>query len=206
MYLRSTWTGTYTMGLLLTYVFQVETSPYGQPVEFWPRVPASTMIYSLGMATIFVQAFSGLIGSFAFKRPLLSEGFLGHPVKTYDFETIPKEGEVGEDRSPLILRKYDPLPAQSYDEALQAEAQPAPDKTDANEEAPVRIPRIRRSNTKSYNVLSLREAKLIQSFVQKMFMFTFTLLCLSMMSSMIILVVAKRQRNDEISAVSDSLP
>ena len=197
------------MGLLLTYVFQVETSPYGQPVEFWPRVPASTMIYSLGMATIFIQAFSGLIGSFLFKRPLLSEGFIGAPYQTYDFENIPKEGEVGEDRSPLILRKYDPKPAQSYDEALLADAPTNETKqtmaetpeSAAAEDGHVPIPRIRRNNTKGYNVLSLREARLIQSFVRNIFFFKVILLSVSFLCAIIILVSAQRQRDKAVDEV-----
>jgi hypothetical protein len=100
--------GTYTIGLLLIYVFQVEIAPYGQPVEFWPRTPTSTMIYVLGMCAIFLQSMSGLIGSLLFMRPLLSEGFVGGFMGPYDLDNCPKEGEVGEDRSPLLLKKYSP--------------------------------------------------------------------------------------------------
>ena len=200
------------MGLLLTYLFQVQASPYGQPIEFWPRLPASSMIYTLGLSTIFAQAFSGLVASFIFKMPLLSEGFVGTPLRPYDFDKLPMEGEVGEDRSPLILRKYDPLPAQSYEDAMAAGLKEKEEEEEKKEDeggetvkVHVAIPRIRRNNTKAYNVLSVSEARMIQKFVRRVFFFKLALLGISIFAAVAIVVSAKNGRDEIIDDVKEFL-
>jgi len=189
--------GTYTIGLLLTYVFQVEISPYGQPVEFWPRVPTSTMIYVLGMTAIFVQSMVGLIGSLVFQKPLLSEGFVGKLTRPYDLDQCPKEGEVGEDRGPLILKKYSPKANEDLLEGPPVEAEP--------EESPPKIAKFRKNNQKSYNVLSVEEARQINTFVRNIFFLKVFLLVASFFIAMVILVVAKSQYQDLVDSVVKSV-
>lgn len=185
--------GTFTIGLLLTYVFQVEISPYGQPVEFWPRIPTSTMIYSLGVIEIFMQSFAGLIGSFLFCRPLLAEGFVGGPLGPYNLEKCPKEGDPnsGERRGPLLLKQYDPNST-----AVASSA-------DGEEQAP-KIQRTHQANTKRYNVLSVEEVLIINVFVRRMFFLKTGLFVGIIICATIILSVARVQYGnliDEVSAV-----
>jgi hypothetical protein len=220
--------GTYTIGLLLTYVFQVQISPYGQSVEFWPRIPTSTMIYVLGLTGIVVQSFAGLIGSTIFTRPLLAEGFEGGVFGPYNFDKLPIEGQVGEDRAPLILKRFDPSPTESS----EAEEKSKPEESasadgpkegeQAAEEGPTEgekvvvleegpkgenpgIAQVRKNNQKSYSVLSVEEAVYINEFVKRLFYFKTVLFLSIAFTALVLLCVARAQYGDKRDFVAEVL-
>ena len=186
--------GTFTVGLLLVYVFQVEISPYGQPLEFWARIPASTMVYILGLVAIVLQSMSGLFGALIFTVPFHTEGFVGGILGPYDIDQCPKEGDVGADRSPLLRQRYAPGAHESQ------EAQ-----TDSSEEEgdPVvaKLPGTRKINQKTYNVLSVEEAILLNQYVRRMFFMKVGLLVTTLAVAIAILVSARNASEDLMSAI-----
>lgn len=151
--------GTFTIGLLLTYVFQVELSPYGQPIEYWPETPTSTYIYVLGLLAIVLQACSGLFASLLFPVQLTADGFVGAFKEVYAIDRVPLETENPEDNAPLRIEPPPPVRENKIDEP--EETQPMPGKA----------PRTRRANTKTYNILSVEEAETINNFVRQLFLF-----------------------------------
>lgn len=173
--------GTYTIGLLLTYVFQVQISPYGNSIEFWPSIPSSSMIYVLGLMGIIFQSFAGLAGSFIFSRPLIGDGFVGDLRCAYNLDKVPKEGKDGEDRAPLVLKKFNP------------DAKKASEESGDQQEGVVdsSIALVRKKNQKSYVVLSLEEAVYVNSFVKRLFLFKTALLVTIALCAFGILVAAR---------------
>ena len=113
--------GTFTIGLLLTYVFQVELSPYGRPIGYFPETATSTYIYVLGLIAIVLQASSGLLASLAFPVGLLVDGFVGTPKQVYDLSRLPVEGDNPEEYSPLRLKAPPPLHPNEDDKAKMAD-------------------------------------------------------------------------------------
>jgi len=153
--------GVFSIGLLLTYVFQVQVAPYDQSVEFWPSVAASTQIYILGLIGIMVMSFLALLSSLLSKKHLVEDGFVGNVRKPYDIKQLPVEGEAGEDKFPL-LRKYALVPRGSS-------VDHSPDEEEAGDEqqaAKEPLPPTRRVNMKVYPVLSLEDAKRINAIVR----------------------------------------
>jgi hypothetical protein len=215
--------GTYTIGLLLTYVFQVQISPYGQSLEYWPRIPTSTMIYVLGLLGIVLQSFAGLLGSAIFTRPLLAEGFEGGVFGPYNFEKLPIEGQVGEDRAPLLLKRFDPSPNESKPEEEIATADGPKEDEQAAEEGPKEdekkieegpkeegevstgIASVRKNNQKSYLVLSVEEALYINEFVKRLFYFKTGLFLSIAFTAMVILSMARANFGDRKQFVAEVL-
>jgi hypothetical protein len=206
--------GTFTVGLLLVYVFQVQVSPYGKPIEFWPRIPASTMIYILGLVAIMTMSAAGLIGSMIFTRPLLVDGFVGFLTGPYDLDQIPKEGEVPEEGQPLLLKKYVP-PDPNASTGTHDSPNNASDPRRVEEEKPLeksgcehdeddgmKIAHARKNNQKMYNVLSVEEAIVINTFVRRLFYFKVALLSSVGVATIIILVTAGAKYNDLVKDAS----
>jgi len=112
--------GIFSIGLLLTYVFQVQISPYNQPIEFWPNVPASTDIYILGLMGILIAAALPLIMGLLMKKLLIVDGFTGGVRRAYKLEDVPKEGRAPEEDFPLRdkdwEKKYLVVGAEGVDE------------------------------------------------------------------------------------------
>lgn len=191
--------GTFAVGLLLVYVFQVEISPYGQPIEFWPRIPTSTMIYILGMLAIMAETAAGLFCSLAFTRPLKAEGFVGGLIVPYDIDELPKEGEVPEEEMPLIVG------ADTAEDASEQGASVHPD--DESPRAPEtpsikenKIVKARKNNQKMYSVLSVEEAVIINRFARRTFFFKVGLLSIVALATLIILVVARSNYEGLVSS------
>ena len=156
--------GTFTIGLLLTYVLQVEVSPYEKPLDFWPNIPASSSVYCLGLISLFSQSFVSLIGSHFLKRSLGNDGFVGHPTLTYRIDECPKEGDNDEIMDPLIRKNnhYDKNGTLLTSSISKNHGSPASflmDKTSAR----------RRCNTKMYAVLSIEEAEHLNMIIRRMF-------------------------------------
>jgi len=190
--------GTFTVGLMLVYVFQVEISPYGQPLEFWARIPTSTMVYILGLVAIVLQSMSGLFGALIFTVPFHTEGFVGGIMGPYNIDQCPKEGDVGEDRSPLLRQRYAPGAHESE------EAQTEDSNSEEEEGGPVvakRLPGTRRINMKTYNVLSVEEAILLNDYVRRMFFIKVGLLVITLVVAIAILVWARNTSEDLVSAI-----
>jgi len=197
--------GTFTIGLLLVYVFQVDMSPYGRPIEAWPTIPASTMIYMLGLITIVVLSMSGLIGSLIFSHPFHYDGFVGGFLGPYDIAKCPIEGKAGEDRSPLLLKKRQ---YSEPDTDGDSDEDPALDneqtKTAGESVDPVPLPATRRCNGKTYNVLSVEEAVQINIFVRNIFFLKTGLLIGSFVAAAAILVAARNNYNDMVEAALEA--
>ena len=156
--------GTYTIGLLLTYVIQVEVSPYQKPLDFWPNIPASSAVYCLGLVSMFSQSFASLVGSLFLKRPLGCDGFVGQPTLTYKIEDCPKEGEDHDVMDPLVRRNN------CYDKNGTPFASPISRIHDSTVSlALVKTPGRRRCNTKMYAVLSIEDAEQINKLVKQIF-------------------------------------
>jgi len=101
--------GVFSLGLLLTYVFQVEISPYGQSLEYWPSTAASTMIYILGLAGILVSSMVAMLMGLLAKKYLVVDGYTGGIKKAYDLKNVPVEGKQPEEAFPLRdIRKESP--------------------------------------------------------------------------------------------------
>ena len=209
--------GTYTVGLLLTYVFQVQISPYGQSVEYWPEFPTSSMIYVLGLIGIIVQSFAGLAGSLVFTRPLKGDGFVGDLLGPYDFDNLPVEGKVAEDRAPLVVNKWNPnAPATEPEPPAPKEKDETEEKEESAmvaEEVPKRndgivdpsVARVRKNNQKSYVVLSVEEAHYVQTFVKRLFLFKTGLIMSIAICALGILVAGRVGYGNEIQIVEDFL-
>jgi len=182
--------GTFAVGLLLVYVFQVEISPYGQPIEYWPRIPTSTMIYILGMLAIMAATGAGLFCSLVFTRPLMAEGFVGGLILPYDIDKLPKEGEVPEEEMPLIVNGADNVDDDSEKGAAvhpDDESPQAPETASAKENE---IVKARKCNQKMYSVLSVEEAAIVNRFARRTFFFKVGLISIVAVVALIILVVA----------------
>ena len=179
------------MYYLQVYVFQVEISPYGQPVEFWPTIPTSTMIYCLGLVAIMAQSAAGLLCSLFFSRPLLVDGFVGGLLGPYDFNLVPREGEVPEEAAPLLVdsesKKED-----GVGENVDDETPMDPDKAFSS---PGRIARTRKRNQKTYNVLSIEEARIVNKFLFKV-----CLICIVALVALCLLVIARVRFDDMVNS------
>ena len=185
--------GTYTIGLLLTYVFQVQISPYNNSIEYWPRFPTSSMIYVLGLIGIIFQSFAGLTGSVIFSRPLNGEGFYGGLLGAYNLEKVPKEGKVGEERAPLLLNQYNPdakkvVSEETGEEKTEGVIDPS-------------IARVRMNTQKTYIVLSVEEAVYVNKFVKRLFWFKTGLFLSIAICALAILVSARVNYENEIKQV-----
>jgi len=99
--------GIFSIGLLLTYVFQVQISPYNQPVEFWPNVAASTEIYILGLIGILLAAALPIIMGLVMKKLLVVDGFTGGIRRAYKLADVPKEGRAPEEDFPLLDKDWE---------------------------------------------------------------------------------------------------
>lgn len=97
--------GVFSVGLLLTYVFQVQVAPYDRPIEFWPSIPASTWIYALGLVGILLLSFLALLNSLLLKKALVADGFTGNVRRPYDLPHLPVEGVASEEDLPLLDKK-----------------------------------------------------------------------------------------------------
>jgi hypothetical protein len=217
--------GTFTIGLLLTYVFQVEISPYGQPVEYWQTIPTSTMIYVLGMAYILIQSMAGLIAAMFFPTPLQREGFVGRLGRAYKIDKLPVEGKVSEEGQPLLLKKFIPeknsedKPAEETavdntadefpivdgktDDEKAAEAKEAPEQPPVDKgNDTMNIPKSRKSNARMYNVMSVEEAGLVNIYVRRLFLLKLGLIFLVLICTLAILLSAKQRYKDAIDAAS----
>ena len=197
--------GTFTVGILLTYVFQVEISPYGQPVEFWPRIPTSTMIYCLGLVGIFTQSFAGLIGSLFFTVHLTADGFVGKLMGPYDLEKVPKEGEVGEDKGPLLLKRREHSKTEEESEPKEEDQDLNKKDVEQVEDPSMKIQKTRQANTKRYNVLSVEEAMYINQYVKNIFFFKAALLFTLILSAVIIVSMARGNYKKDIDQVVEGL-
>ena len=128
----------------------------------------------------------------------------------YDMDTVPIEGVVGEDRSPLILKKFEPGPNQSYEEAAYGSKKEEGEDASPVEEVDTsqRISRIRGNTTKCYNVLSVEEAELINRYVSRMFSMKLALLAAVSFSALVILSIARSEygnlRDDVLALVQKS--
>lgn len=215
--------GTFTIGLLLTYVFQVEASPYGQPVEFWPSIPTSTMVYILGLVAILVQSLTGMLWAVIFPVPLVREGFRGTPFTCYEIDKLPVEGKAGEEDYPLLLKKYIPERGTESkrggdDERPKGHGgkQPADEKSDASptdeksdekpptaSEAPadesMKIAKGRKNNMKKYNVLSVEEAILVNKYVRQILFLKAGLMFSVIVCTMSFLLTAKSRWDDMVA-------
>ena len=130
---------------------------------------------------IIFQSFAGLAGSFIFSRPLIGDGFVGDLRCAYNLDKVPKEGKDGEDRAPLVLKKFNP------------DAKKASEETGDQQEGVVdsSIALVRKNNQKSYVVLSLEEAVYVNSFVKRLFLFKTALLITIALCAFGILVAAR---------------
>ena len=195
--------GTYTLGLILTYVFQVEDSPYGRPIEYWAELPTSSMIYILGLITLLVLASSGMIGAMLFKLPLVREGFRGEFWQCYAIDKLPVEGREDESRQPLLLKKYAPEASEHgvTDKSNEGEEAILPE-VGGQESAPQSgVARGRKNNQKNYNVLSIEEAILVNRFVLQIFLLKLAIILVVMVCTLSIILTAKNRFDDAIAAV-----
>jgi len=126
--------GVFSIGLMLTYVFQVQIAPYGQPVEFWPNIPASSIIYILGLFGLLLMSFLALLSSLLLKKVLVADGFTGNVRRPYDLKHLPIEGQAAEEELPLLNTKrlYEEEPMEKRG-AAKAENQPESDDTTLND-------------------------------------------------------------------------
>jgi len=152
--------GIFSIGLLLTYVLQVQVSPYGQPVEFWPSVAASTSIYVLGLVGILLHSFLAMMSEVLFKKVLVADGFSGSVTHAYDVKYLPVQGRSPEEDLPL-LRKKD-----MHDSAGRGnDPKASDDPTEVECPEVYRFPTSRSANMKIYSVLSVEEVDIINRFV-----------------------------------------
>jgi len=201
--------GTFTVGLLLTFVFQVEISPYGQPIEFWPRIPTSSFIYVIGLLGITAMSGTGLIGSILCTKLLKAGGFDGGLLGAYDMDVIPKEGSDPEEDMPLVLKRSGAGDSKETSDgnnlALISEPLPmvrntTPDTAEATmatiEHGETKIARSRKNNQKAYTVLSVEEAVDINKFIRFLLTLKVILLSLVFLAALIILSIARASFND----------
>ena len=98
----------------------------------------------------------------------------------YDFNLVPKEGEVPEEDAPLLVDSASAsLTSQKEDgagEGVDDETPIGPDK--AFSSPGERIARARKRNQKTYNVLSIEEARIINKFARNTFLFKVFLITL----------------------------
>ncbi len=185
LFVGSRMIGTYTIGLLLTYVIQVEVSPYQKPLDFWPNIPASSAVYCLGLVSMFSQSFASLVGSLFLKRPLGCDGFVGQPTLTYKIDECPKEGEHHDSMDPLVRQ------SNCYDEKGVPLTSPVSRIHDSTVSLALgRTPGRRRCNTKMYAVLSLEDAENINKLMKRIFIVNVVIYSLLQLVIMSILVNA----------------
>ena len=158
--------GTFTIGLLLTYVIQMEVSPYEKPLDFWPNIPASTSIYCLGLICLFSQSFASMLGSLFLKRALGHDGFVGHPTLVYRMEECPKEGESHDIMDPLVKTVDN-----NYNRNGVSLASPTSNNHHCSLESSIThtTSSRRRCNTKMYAVLSVEEAERLNIIMKRIF-------------------------------------
>ena len=197
--------GIYSFGLLLTYVFQVQQSPYDQPIEFWPSVSASTKIFMLGLFGILCNSVISIFMAMQMKKALIVDGFVGGATKVYDMKTVPKEPECPESAGPLLDRPdsapsiHGPrLPMGEKTTARKPKEEGPSEKVESEAFDVEPVQASRKKNMKSYNVLSVQEARWVNYFVLLEFwtmLMVFVGVCLS---AAIILLKARNEYRDRI--------
>ena len=165
--------GVFSIGLLLTYVFQVQVSPYNMSVEFWPHIAASTAIYALGLTGILLAGIFALLSSLLIKRVLVEDGFVGNVRKPYNMAELPVEGK-DDDHFPLIWkREHQKCTTAKMDQVgtvKEEEEEPFDAGNDVGQEEVVDGGRYwtptRRVNMKVYPILAMEEAAKINQIVR----------------------------------------
>ena len=136
------------------------------------------------------------MGSLFFSRPLLVDGFVGSLMGPYDFDLIPKEGAAPEEDAPLLMnaKSNDHLLETKNNEGLDDEAPMDP--AAAFSTSAERIARSRKRNQKTYNVLSVEEARIVNRFARNNFLFKVFLITVVALVAFILLVVARVRFDD----------
>ena len=160
------------------------------------------MIYCLGLVAIMAQSAAGLLCSLFFSRPLLVDGFVGSLMGPYDFNLVPKEGEVPEEDAPLLVDSASASLTNKKEDGT---------KGDVDDETPIdpdqafsspgeRIARTRKRNQKTYNVLSIEEARIINKFSRNTFLFKVFLIVLVALVAFCLLVIARVRFDDMVNS------
>jgi len=113
--------GVFGVGLLLTYVFQVQIAPYNMPVEFWPSIPASTVVYVLGLFGIMLLSFLAMFNALLLKKVLVADGFTGNVRRPYDLAHMPVEGEAPDEELPVLNKKLFYSKSKSFKKKTKAD-------------------------------------------------------------------------------------
>ena len=160
------------------------------------------MIYCLGLVAIMAQSAAGLLCSLFFSRPLLVDGFVGSLMGPYDFNLVPKEGEVPEEDAPLLVDSASTsLTNQKGDGAGEDVDDETPIDPDQAFSSPgERIARTRKRNQKTYNVLSIEEARIINKFARNTFLFKVFLIVLVALVAFCLLVIARVRFDDMVNS------
>ena len=154
------------------------------------------MIYCLGLVAIMAQSAAGLLCGLFFSRPLLVDGFVGSLMGPYDFNLVPTEGEVPEEDGPLLVNGLSSQRCEKESDEGEDDETPI-DPDTAFSSSVERIARTRKRNQKTYNVLSIEEARIINRFARNTFLFKVFLIILVALVAFCLLVVA-RIRFDEM--------
>ena len=160
------------------------------------------MIYCLGLVAIMAQSAAGLLCSLFFSRPLLVDGFVGSLMGPYDFNLVPKEGEVPEEDAPLLVDSASASLTNKKEDGT---------KGDVDDETPIdpdqafsspgeRIARTRKRNQETYNVLSIEEARIINKFSRNTFLFKVFLIVLVALVAFCLLVIARVRFDDMVNS------
>ena len=120
----------------------------------------------------------------------------------YDFNLVPTEGEVPEEDAPLLVesnsvslrnKKEDGVGENDDDETPM-------DPDTAFSSSVERIARTRKRNQKTYNVLSIEEARIINRFARNTFLFKVFLISIVALVTFCLLVIARVRFDDMVSS------
>jgi hypothetical protein len=205
--------GVYSFGLLLTYIYQVQQSPYDTPIEFWPDTPASSLIFMLGLMGILFNSLISIFMGSMMKKALVADGFVGGAIRAYDLNAVPKEPNHPESDAPLLNRpgsapviRSPRLPLGEKTDLGKRSANAVKD-TPLDETAPADVgvgtdpvQASRKKNQKEYNVLSLQEARWVNYFILLEF-WTMLLVTAGVgVSALVILLNARSEYQDSIDS------
>mmetsp|Transcript_29580 Transcript_29580/g.71190 ORF Transcript_29580/g.71190 Transcript_29580/m.71190 type:complete len:234 (+) Transcript_29580:484-1185(+) len=175
--------GRYSVGLLLIYVFKVEISPYGKPIEHWPSIPASTKIYILGLVYILLQTMVAHMASIVFPARLVRNGYVGRVARAYDPSKFQLEGKVKEEDMPLLEKAFKP----EADDGAESESAPE-------------IATTRKYREKTYHVMSAEEAVMINRYVKLLYIVKIAMIVFVTIAACVILIDASIQVQNMIDS------